>query len=368
VNRGRPVGIAVLAILTALLAPAVPFLTPATSVAAPRTPARCGPPPVAPTDERFPVRGDVERLRLSAAHALATGRGQRIAVIDTGVAPHPRLAGRLIGLADHLEPGGEGLDDCDGHGTAVAGLIAASADPGDDLVGVAPAAQVLAVRQFSASITGDAGHPTGDLPSLAAALLEAVRGGATVVNVSGAVCLLATQAATVGEAVRAALRRAIAANVVVVAAAGNIGGGGCAAGDGPPQVSLPGWYGDDVLAVAAVGHGVLDPVAALTAEPAPVRGVETGPDAVVTLPRKAPDPEPRGWPLAALALLLAAAGAAALRLRPEPPDLPAGAQPDHAECAVLSPRRPGPGPPPPHRASAPWEAVAARPREPARRP
>lgn len=305
------------------------------------------------------------------------------------------------------------------------------------------------MRQFSASITGDAGHPTGDLPSLAAALLEAVRGGATVVNVSGAACLPAAQVATVGEAVRAALRRAIAANVVVVAAAGNIGGGGCAAGDGPPQVSLPGWYGDDVLAVAAVGpddrpaaftvpgpwvdvaapgtdvrsptagttltgtsfaapyvaglaalvrerypdltahevadritatarrppggrddavgHGVLDPVAALTTEPGPVRGVETGPDAVVTLPRKAPDPEPRGWPLAALALLLAAAGAAALRLRPEPPDLTAGAQPDHAECAVLSPRRPGPGPPPPHRASAPWEAVAARPREPARR-
>jgi membrane-anchored mycosin MYCP len=269
------------------------------------------------------------------------------------------------------------------------------------------------------------------------------------VNVSGAVCLPAAQAATVGEPVRAALGRAIAADVVVVAAAGNIGGGGCAAGDGPPQVSLPGWYGDDVLAVAAVGpddrpatftvpgpwvdvaapgtdvrsptagttltgtsfaapyvaglaalvrerypdltahevadritatarrppggrndavgHGALDPVAALTAEPAPVRGVETGPDAVVPLPRKAPDPEPRGWPLAALALLLAAAGAAALRLRPEPPDLPAGAQPDHAECAVLSPRRPGSDPPPPHRASAPWEAVAARPREPARR-
>jgi membrane-anchored mycosin MYCP len=41
-------------------------------------------------------------------------------VIDTGVAPHPRLAGRLVGLGDFLA-GGDGLDDCDGHGTAVAG-------------------------------------------------------------------------------------------------------------------------------------------------------------------------------------------------------------------------------------------------------
>ena len=43
-----------------------------------------------------------ERLRLPAVHALATGRGQRVAVIDTGVAPHPRLAGRLVGLDDLL--------------------------------------------------------------------------------------------------------------------------------------------------------------------------------------------------------------------------------------------------------------------------
>jgi len=211
-------------------------------------PGRCAPPP-AVAEPAGPVLA--ARLRLTTAHALATGRGQRVVVIDTGVAPHPRLAGRLSGLGDVLA-GGDGLDDCDGHGTAVAGLIGAAPDPGDGLVGVAPGARILALRQFSPTVAGADGQPAGDLPSLAAALRRAVDAGATVVNVSGAVCLPAAQAATAGAPVRAALRAAAAADVVVVAAAGNADSGGCTA-DGTDLVSLPGWYGDDVLTVGAVG-------------------------------------------------------------------------------------------------------------------
>ena len=62
----------------------------------------CAAGPLRPAPGRWPSTPGsalAERLRLPAAHALATGRGQRIAVIDTGVAPHPRLAGRLTGLA-----------------------------------------------------------------------------------------------------------------------------------------------------------------------------------------------------------------------------------------------------------------------------
>ena len=211
-------------------------------------PGRCAPPP-AVAEPAGPVLA--ARLRLTTAHALATGRGQRVVVIDTGVAPHPRLAGRLSGLGDVLA-GGDGLDDCDGHGTAVAGLIGAAPDPGDGLVGVAPGARILALRQFSPTVAGADGQPAGDLPSLATALRRAVDAGATVVNVSGAVCLPASAAATAGSPVRAALRAAAAADVVVVAAAGNTASGGCTP-DGPDLVSLPGWYGDDVLTVGAVG-------------------------------------------------------------------------------------------------------------------
>ena len=224
----------------ALLAPPVPHCRP--------LPVRCAPPPAV---AEHPGSALAARLRLPAAHALATGRGQRLVVIDTGVAPHPRLAGRLSGLGDVLA-GGDGLDDCDGHGTAVAGLIGAAPDPGDGLVGVAPGARILALRQFSPTVAGADGQPAGDLPSLATALRQAVDAGATVVNVSGAVCLPAAAAAAAGSPVRAALRAAAAADVVVVAAAGNTGSGGCTA-DRPDLVSLPGWYGDDVLTVGAVG-------------------------------------------------------------------------------------------------------------------
>ena len=227
----------------ALLAPLPVPPPPVPTVA----PVSCAPPPAV---AEHPGSALAARLRLPTAHALATGRGQRLVVIDTGVAPHPRLAGRLSGLGDVLA-GGDGLDDCDGHGTAVAGLIGAAPDPGDGLVGVAPGARILALRQFSPTVAGADGQPAGDLPSLATALRQAVDAGATVVNVSGAVCLPASAAAA-GSPVRAALRAAAAADVVVVAAAGNTGSGGCTS-DGPDLLSLPGWYGDDVLTVGAVG-------------------------------------------------------------------------------------------------------------------
>jgi membrane-anchored mycosin MYCP len=175
------------------------------------------------------------------------------------VAPHPRLAGRLVGL-DDLLAGGDGLADCDGHGTAVAGILAASAVGRDDggVEGMAPAAEVLAIRQSSPSfaVPGPDGtrRTAGDVRTLAEAIVLAVRSGATVINISEAVCLRARQAASQGAQVQAALRLAAGSDVVVVAAAGNAGVGSCATAGQEPvdQVSLPGWYGADVLTVGAV--------------------------------------------------------------------------------------------------------------------
>jgi membrane-anchored mycosin MYCP len=199
-------------------------------------------------------------LRLAEAHRLATGRGQVIAVIDTGVAPHPLLAGRLTGGGDYLT-GGDGLDDCDGHGTAVAGLLAAAPEGRDrssEPVGIAPGARLLSIRQSSPSysVPGPDGalRPAGDTDTLAEAIVLAVRGGADVVNISEAVCLSPERAAAVGAPLQAALRFAAEADVVVVAAAGNLGSGSCAA-DRSRQVSLPGWYTDHVLTVGAVDPG-----------------------------------------------------------------------------------------------------------------
>lgn len=77
-------------------------------------------------------------LDLQRVWRLTRGSGQRVAVIDTGVSTHPRLS-RLMGGGDYVFTG-DGTQDCDGHGTAVAGIIAATADPNhtDDFSGVAP--------------------------------------------------------------------------------------------------------------------------------------------------------------------------------------------------------------------------------------
>jgi membrane-anchored mycosin MYCP len=215
-----------------------------------RAPARCEPPPPDASTEPLPV---ASRLQLAAAHAVATGRGQVIAVIDTGIAAHERLGGRLAGGGDYLT-GGDGLDDCDGHGTAVAGLLAASPHPDDDLVGIAPQARLISIRQSSPSYTVAGADGTaraaGDTDSLAEAIVLAVRRGAGVINVSEAVCLSPERAASAGALLQAALRHAARADVLVVAAAGNTGVGDCT--DGAGQVSLPGWYDEDLLAVGAV--------------------------------------------------------------------------------------------------------------------
>ncbi|GAA5140858.1 type VII secretion-associated serine protease mycosin [Pseudonocardia adelaidensis] len=200
------------------------------------------------------------RMRLDDLQLLATGLGQVVAVIDTGVAPHPLLGSRLRGGGDYLT-GGDGLEDCDGHGTAVAGLIAAgpagagrTATP----VGIAPQARLLAIRQSSPSFdvpAPDGGRrAAGDTTTLAEAVVLAIRSGADVVNISEAVCLPAARAAAAGAPLQAALQAAAAADVVVVAAAGNVGSGSCTAGE-RDQVALPGWYDADVLTVGAVGPG-----------------------------------------------------------------------------------------------------------------
>jgi len=170
-------------------------------------------------------------LNFTAAHQFSRGMGQKVAVIDTGVSPNPRL--------HHLEPGGDyvsssnGLEDCDAHGTLVAGIIAAAPSDTDAFVGVAPEAAILSIRQNSSSFSvkgsgsnrddpnsNSAGY--GNTTTLALAIVRAVDLGATVINLSEVACAPAgvqIDDIALGRAVRYAYER----NVVVVAAAGNAG-------------------------------------------------------------------------------------------------------------------------------------------------
>src|SRR5690348_18478417 len=83
-------------------------------------------------------------LNLSEAWRHSRGAGQTVAVIDTGVEPGPRLPNVEAG-GDFIEST-DGLTDCDGHGTSVAGLIAGQPGP-DGFSGVAPEAHLISIRQ-----------------------------------------------------------------------------------------------------------------------------------------------------------------------------------------------------------------------------
>ncbi|MGH8792735.1 MAG: S8 family peptidase, partial [Stackebrandtia sp.] len=108
---------------------------------------------LAPLSEAEPTKDSEESWYLDAMKAVeaqewSTGEGVTVAVIDTGVdAAHPDLEGRVLEGAtvteDGVEPGAAG--DPDGHGTAMAGLIAGENDDGE-LTGVAPDSEILPVR------------------------------------------------------------------------------------------------------------------------------------------------------------------------------------------------------------------------------
>ncbi|QGU02836.1 Minor extracellular protease Epr precursor [Corynebacterium kalinowskii] len=182
-----------------------------------------------PTPVLAPAPSGVPDPELLRSHRFATGVGVQVAVIDTGVAEHPRL-GTVIPGGDLIGGGGAtgALHDCDGHGTIVAGVIAARPAPdfGDSLIGVAPDAEIIAIRQSSSVLRsrGNSSETAGTIGSLAEAISLAVDRGADVINVSLASCIPEHLAGTADTSVLdAALHKAEAANVVVVAAAGNIG-------------------------------------------------------------------------------------------------------------------------------------------------
>jgi membrane-anchored mycosin MYCP len=209
----------------------------------------------------------LSEIDLRAIWRLSRGRGQTVAVIDTGVSRH-RLLPHLVPGGDYVSSG-DGTQDCDGHGTVVAGIIGAAEV--DAFGGLAPDAAVMGIRQSSNAfrrLSDPAGSGVGDVETLAMAVRTAADAGATVINISSVACIPANDEIDDG-ALGAALAYAVdVKNVVVVAAAGNVGGPGQCheqnplpdpARPGLPDwdavkvVASPSWYDDYVLTVASVG-------------------------------------------------------------------------------------------------------------------
>jgi membrane-anchored mycosin MYCP len=224
-------------------------------------------------------------LNIRTAQEFATGAGIKVAVIDTGVNPHPFLRDRLHGGGDYVVPSANGTNDCDGHGTLTAGIVAANtAGAALGFTGVAPNATIIAIRQtstlFGATTNGqDTGQTAGTPGTLASAIVHAVNLGANVITTSVDTCLLTADAVTgmntpgsPEKALQAAIHYAVQHDVVVVNSAGNVASqpegnrqqpgqaGGCASvaqnSDPDPnsvkEIEIPAVYSNDLLSVASV--------------------------------------------------------------------------------------------------------------------
>ena len=138
---------------------------------------------------------------LSEQHALATGRDVRVAIVDSGIDDrHPDLAGQ-IALKENFVDGRRDAPP-EQHGTAVAGIVAARADDGIGIAGVAPDVRLLALR----ACWEEADQATRCTSlTLAMALHYAIEHAAGVINLS----LSGPSDRLLGKLIDAALARSI---------------------------------------------------------------------------------------------------------------------------------------------------------------
>jgi type VII secretion-associated serine protease mycosin len=130
------------------------------------------------TDTYRGQQWDFTKIRVATAWQRSTGAGVKVAVIDSGVeATHPDLAGQVLPGVDIIS-GTEGVStDPNGHGTHVAGTIAALTGNGLGVSAVAPDTRILPVRVLSA--TG-----SGWSSDIAKGIIWAADHGANVINMS----------------------------------------------------------------------------------------------------------------------------------------------------------------------------------------
>lgn len=184
----------------------------------------------APNDPNFSDSWGVGAINAPDVWGVTQGDGITVAVVDTGVsADNPDLAGQVLPGINLLNNTTDASDD-HGHGTHVAGTIAAIANNGIGVAGVAPHAKILPIKVLDSS-------GSGTNETIANGILEAVRRGARVINLS----LGGTDDS---QTIRGAIAQAESAGVVVVCAAGN---------DGNTENFFPAAC-DGTIAVGALDH------------------------------------------------------------------------------------------------------------------
>jgi subtilisin family serine protease len=174
----------------------------------------------APNDPYFGVQTDLVPIGVAAAWTRTTGtQGTIVAVLDTGIdASNPEFAGRLVpgynaltGSADSPADFAATADDA-GHGTHVSGTIAAAANNGTGIAGIAPNVSIMPIKVLGADGVGDFG-------GMIAGMNWAIAHGARIITLSLGGSL---QPAAVTY-LQGTFDAAHAAGAIVVAASGNDG-------------------------------------------------------------------------------------------------------------------------------------------------
>ncbi|MBN2822153.1 MAG: S8 family serine peptidase [Coriobacteriia bacterium] len=194
-----------------------------------------------PNDPYYQSGAQWAYSRIQASRAWDVEQGDAsvlVAVVDTGAdLTHPDLSASLDKVNDRnfllsfTDPGYYTAGDDNGHGTHVAGIVAACTDNGTGVAGTAPGVRILPLKVMNS--TGG-----GDSSDVAEAISYATDVGADVINLS-----LALGYGDQSAAIQTAIQQAAAAGVVVVAASGN---------DYSSSVRYPAAY-PECIAVGATG-------------------------------------------------------------------------------------------------------------------
>ncbi|MFH1399460.1 MAG: S8 family serine peptidase [Candidatus Woesearchaeota archaeon] len=170
---------------------------------------------------------NTEKVNALMAHTNnVTGMGIRFAILDTGINyNHHDLDNNYYGGVDFVNYDNDPMDD-DGHGTMVAGIIAAE-DNDFGIVGVAPNVELISVKVLNNRGEGY--------------VSDVVKGINWAIDNHVNIILLSLGSDTYSEILRESVEKAYASNILVIAAAGN----------NPSIIYYPAAY-DSVIAVSAI--------------------------------------------------------------------------------------------------------------------
>ena len=195
---------------------------------------------------------------ISAYESGATGKDITIAVIDSGIdIDHSQIEANIHGESTNIVTGNKtDLNDVDGQGTAVAGIIAAIRDPANNsnnnFHGVAFDAKIMAINSASTGSCGGANGCSYSDNDIAAALDYARLRGVKIVNVS------LSDSGFISQTLIDAYKRAVDAGMVIILAAGDREGSDTdntvARPENSASVAWADWANGQIIVAGAVGQ------------------------------------------------------------------------------------------------------------------